>query len=376
MGRDRYYPSLDGLRGVAALCVVVLHRGEWFGLGPWLAHGYLAVDFFFMLSGFVVANAYEARLKGRGAAGVLNFCRARVIRLYPLIVLGVLIGASWRWVAGAFDAPTLPQPEIVVLAIKGMLTIPTLERNAAGVGVFPLDGPTWSLFFEVVANLAWVLVLPWLTTRRLAWAVGLSALALVWMAFRHAGVETGATPRTFWDGFLRTAFPFFAGVLLWRMKDRAALAWPALPVWAPALALLIVLNLPVRAEGAGALIDLACVLLVFPAILALAVRGRPRARTAAACRTLGELSYPVYVLHYPIYVIMGGVAWHEGWLTEATERALGWTSLGVIVVVSAAALVLYDRPLRRWLGCLGRSRPAGSASVEQPAQPARELADA
>jgi peptidoglycan/LPS O-acetylase OafA/YrhL len=371
-GRADYYPSLDGLRGVAALCVLIIHRGVWFHLDGRLAHGYLAVDFFFMLSGFVIAGAYEAKLtSGRQSIGA--FVRARVFRLYPLIALGMVIGAAWgiaELVLGSHGAA--PAGQLLGLFARGLFTVPMLAPNAVGVGVFPLDAPTWSLFFEMVANLAYVLALRWMTTRRLIAVVALSGLALIWLALTHGGVDHGGTAATFWGGFPRTAFPFFAGVLLWRLRDWRPLQWPQVPVAAQAVLLLALFSIPGRGGLAGGLIDLFCVGLAFPAILALSIRSAPGPAASRACLALGALSYPLYVLHYPIYIVIGGIGRELELLDRSTMHWFGMVSVPVILAASWAAHALYDKPVRRWLAGLGRDRaqqPAAALASAEAAAP-------
>lgn len=364
MGDDRYYPSLDGLRGVAALCVVLIHRGGWFGLHGWLEHGYLAVDFFFMLSGFVIANAYEDRLR-RGAS-VLAFCRARVLRLYPMIVLGTAIGAAWALYSMPFAPGGATAAQVAALAAKGVATLPTLAANPIGMGIFPLDAPAWSLFFEMLANVAFALTLRWMTTRRLIAVVLASALALAAMALIYGTVDRGATPASFWGGLPRTAFPFFFGVLLYRARNWAPLQWPKAPVWVQAALLLAAFNIPGARGLGGGLIDLACVMLAFPAVIALSIRSRPAGAALPACKWLGEISYPVYILHYPIYVVIGGLGFHYDVLDQSTKLGFGLASLAVILAASQAALSWYDKPVRRRLGGLGGGKPGmpeGAAAV-------------
>src|ERR1700744_3037299 len=88
----QHFEILDGLRGVAALAVVTFHFMEWVYFDyskNFIGHGFLAVDFFFCLSGFVIGYAYDDRI---GKMGILEFFKSRLIRLHPLVIIGSVIG--------------------------------------------------------------------------------------------------------------------------------------------------------------------------------------------------------------------------------------------------------------------------------------------
>lgn len=352
MTDNRYYPALDGLRGVAAICIVLMHRGVWFGLSERLAHGYLAVDFFFMLSGFVIASAYDGKL--RDGMTFAAFVRVRLVRLYPLLLLGAVLGAAWAVVALIIHRGVTPPHEAMWLLTHALLVAPTLAHNNVGAGVFPLNPPTWSLFFELAINLVYVAILRWLTTPRLVVLVLASLVALAVMAGRYSGVDVGGTPEVFWGGFIRVSFPFFAGVLIYRLRPLPGLRCP---FWLQVLGLAGVFSLPMLAQG-GALLDLACVGALFPLLLIAGINTVASPPATSRMRTLGELSYPLYVLHYPLYVILGGVGYSLGVLNTRTMFAFGTGCLMVILAASHFANVHYDRRLRSWLHNRSRSRRA------------------
>jgi peptidoglycan/LPS O-acetylase OafA/YrhL len=342
MTANRYYPALDGLRGVAALCIVLMHRGVWFGVGGLLAHAYLAVDFFFMLSGFVIASAYEEKLQG--GMTIAAFIRTRLARLYPLLLLGAALGGAWEIGALITHHGDTPPREVLGLVSHALLLAPTLSHNGVGAGVFPLNPPTWSLFFELVINLVYVAILRWLTTPRLAVLVAVSLAALAMLAWRHQGIDVGGMPQVFWGGFIRVSFPFFAGVLIYRLRPLRTLRWP---FWMQVLGLVGALCLPIP-KGGGVL-DLACVGLFFPMLLIASVNTPPRQASIRRLRAMGEFSYPLYALHYPLYVILGGIGYALGVLNLRTMFAFGAGCLLVILATSHLASIHYDRPLRAWL---------------------------
>jgi peptidoglycan/LPS O-acetylase OafA/YrhL len=361
MNSKEHFLALDGLRGVAALAVLVLHRGRWFyEPGGFLGHGYLAVDFFFLLSGFVIAFAYDDRI--RNGMGVWAFMRLRLIRLYPLIFLGMLLGAVWpltRVLTGMSGAPA-PE-ELLIDLFRGLLLIP--DDHVRSPAIFPLNGPTWSLFFELVANLAFILIGPRLTTRVLAVVVAISAVAMAIASFQ-AGVDVGQRPSTLWAGFPRVGVGFFGGVLLYRIISAArARGWrpPVLP--APflitAVCLVAILSVPRRYEP---MFDLLTLFVLFPALVALAASPGPGTGPGAKlCRFAGDLSYPVYVLHYPLYVLIGGLGFQMAGIgLDAPLRGLAAAAL--VIGIAWLVLKLYDEPVRRSLMRRVKARVVAAAA--------------
>lgn len=362
MAHKDHFIALDGLRGVAALVVLIMHRGRWwYPQGGFLGHGYLAVDFFFLLSGFVIAFAYDSRFQG--GMSVWRFMALRLIRLYPLILLGMLLGALWpaiQLLREARGAP--PAGEFGTNLLRGLLLIPDDHAIGAGDSIFPLNGPTWSLFFELLANLVYALIGRRLTLPVLAAIVAASGAALAWLAF-HGGVDVGGLPRNVLGGVPRTAFGFFGGVLLYRaIQAGAARGWrmPALPAPFVTAAIILVAVLATPSRFAYPWFNLFALLIVFPLLVALAAApGVAKGRGARFCKLAGDLSYPVYVLHYPIYVLIGGL----GLGMARLQLPAPWLGIGAALVVIAcayAALKLYDEPLRRRLtaGLKPRAVPA------------------
>ncbi|MCI3135122.1 acyltransferase family protein [Phenylobacterium aquaticum] len=359
MRKTRYYPALDGLRGVAALCVVLMHRHVWFGLDGALGHGFLAVDFFFMLSGFVIANAYDGKLAN--GLGIAGFMRARVLRLYPMLILGAAIGALWRLLALNLGVGVLNVWEVANLFGRASFVLPALHSRFEGASAFPLDPPTWSLFFELAINLVYVAIFRWLTPARMVAIMAAGFLALVVLALKNGGIDAGDIAAEFWLGFVRVTFPFFAGVLLHKVRGFAPLARLKAPFWAQAAILLAILNVP-NIGWANAPFDLICVGLVFPAlVISGSLTESPPAETRAL-KIMGDLSYPIYVLHYPMYVFLGGLGRVLGWLTPETQLVFGLASLAIILAASWSATLFYDRPVRAWLDGVARRR-AGLAEA-------------
>ena len=152
-----HYNILDGLRGVAALTVICFHLFEAYAtshLDQKINHGYLAVDFFFILSGFVVGYAYDDRWK---TMTTKEFIRRRFIRLHPMVAAGAIIGAVMFYFQGcsAWDVSKVSVTMLLVATLLNVCLIPAAPGfEIRGVGeMYPLNGPSWSLFFEYIGNI-------------------------------------------------------------------------------------------------------------------------------------------------------------------------------------------------------------------------------
>ena len=225
-----HYDILDGLRGVAALLVIWYHVFEGFATSPLdqrFNHGYLAVDFFFLLSGFVIGYAYDDRWRGRMTLGA--FFRRRLIRLHPMVVLAAVLGAVAFCLQGSvrWDGTPVAFPTVLAAMLLAMLLLPVAPGAGAEVRgngeMFPLNGPSWSLFFEYIGNILYALVLRRLSTRALAALVALTGTGLAAFAvgdlsgFGHLGVGWSLGDHNLLGGLLRLAFSFPAGLLLARI---------------------------------------------------------------------------------------------------------------------------------------------------------------
>ncbi|MBQ9286290.1 MAG: acyltransferase, partial [Bacteroidaceae bacterium] len=166
-----HYVVLDGLRGVAALMVLVFHVFDACSSNP-IPHGYLAVDMFFVLSGFVIGYSYDDRWQQGLTIG--RFFRRRLIRLHPMVLMGGFIGAVVFLVQGRtmWDGTVVSWGMTLLSVLCGMLLLPALPGSAIevrGFGeYFPLNGPFWSLFYEYIGNICYALLLRRLSNRWLA----------------------------------------------------------------------------------------------------------------------------------------------------------------------------------------------------------------
>lgn len=340
LSRTRHFLVLDGLRGVAAIAVVSLHICEYFQLGFAPVHAYLAVDFFFMLSGFVVAHAYDERLR-RGMSRV-DFVTVRLIRLHPLVLLGIALG-TLAFVLRAYIGGSISYFSILAAAVTNALFLPTPALLYLRPWAFPVDTPLWSLSFELGVNLLYAACFSFLGKRELALAGFVGGVLLCITAATHGGLNTGYAWSDFYLGGARVLFPFVAGIVMSRMMAGR----PARTRWGHLTVVPLLLILTAPAIG-GSFFDILAVLLAFPIILIWGAQTTPNRWLDPLWRRLGTLSYPIYAIHYPFVVVLSNIAKARHAQTMAPILAV--LTLLIVVVAAWAASEWYDVPVRRWLG--------------------------
>ncbi len=363
-----HYALLDGLRGVAALLVVWYHVFEGFqfaGNKPvidFINHGYLAVDFFFILSGFVVGYAYDSRWGKTLTLG--GFFRRRLIRLQPMVIMGAVIGAVSFLLSGMerWDGTHATLWLTFLAFVCGCLMLPALPgmpREVRGNGeMFPLNGPCWSLFFEYVGNIVYALFIRRLSTRLLALLSFALCCALAWFAvtdqsgYGSIGVGWTVDRTNILGGMLRMLCPFTMGVLMSRLFKPLRQARGAF--WTSAALLLIIFHVPyIYSDGALSLngvFEAACIIAVFPLVVWYAASGKTTdIASTRICRFLGDISYPLYIVHYPLMYAF------YMWLIKTRQYTLHETWPAALAVVAGSIILawlclkLYDMPVRKWL---------------------------
>ena len=220
-----HFEILDGLRGVAAIMVLVFHIFEPYSIvnkaTMIIGHGYLAVDFFFALSGFVIGYAYDDRW---GRLSPLDFFKRRIVRLHPMVIAGTILGASLFYLGASPEYSLIADTPVWKLALYlllGILLIP-MPPSADIRGwqeSYTLDAPCWSLFFEYIANILYALFVRRFSKTALSILVAIAACATIFVAFSNGSLSGGWAfeGKHLGIGFVRLAFPFFAGLLLYRM---------------------------------------------------------------------------------------------------------------------------------------------------------------
>lgn len=355
-----HYQILDGLRGVAAIIVIFFHLAEPLASSRFfnvVNHGYLAVDFFFLLSGFVIGYAYDDRW---GKLTIGGFLKRRLVRLQPLVVLGMTLGAIGFYFTDSTIWPlihTVPVWKMIVVMLIGYTILPIpLSMDIRGwQEMHPLNSVGWSLFFEYIANILYALGIRKLSNKALAGFVVVAGLLLLHFAVTNPNGDVAGG----WTlnashmriGITRTLFPFFAGLLLSRVSRptyiKNAFLWCSLLVAA-------VMFMP-RIGGEehlwmNGLYDAFCIIFVFPLIVYIGASGVMHNKTEnKICKFLGDLSYPLYMTHYVlVYFYVAWVSNHSGiTLGQAWPYAL-LTFTGAIVL-AYASLKLFDEPVRAWL---------------------------
>lgn len=360
---DHRYKLLDGLRGVAALMVIFYHVGECFATSPQtqdINHGYLAVDFFFVLSGFVIGYAYDGRWsKGLTSA---RFLLRRLIRLQPMVVAGVILGVISFIIQGCekWDGTSVSYTAVALSFLLGLLMLPSLPGTLPDVRgnneMFSLNGPSWSLFFEYIGSIFYAMFLHRMSTRALAVFTALAGISLATISignfsgYYHLGVGWTAIDGGFWLGLVRMTYSFSAGLLLVRtfrsINVRGAF-------WLCSAMIVAILCMPYlggeQMPVLNGIYDALCTLFLFPCIVFLGASGTiSDQRTGKICEFLGELSYPVYIVHYPFMYLMYAWAWDNHYGFDRVWPVALCVVVGSIIL-AWLLMRYYDKPVRRFL---------------------------
>lgn len=353
-----HYPILDGLRGVAAIIVVTFHLSEPLASGHLdilVNHGYLAVDFFFLLSGFVIGYAYDDRWH---KVSVGSFFKRRIERLQPMVVLGMTLGALGFYFTDSTIWPlihTVPLWKMLLVMAIGYTVLPVpLSLDIRGwQEMHPLNSVGWSLFFEYIANILYALGIRKLSNRALSIFVFAAAIALAHLAITRGDVSGGWTLNVeqMRVGFTRTMYPFFAGLLLSRIAKPTRIKYAFL--WC-SLLIIAILYMP-RIGGAehlwmNGLYESICILFFFPLIVYLGASGIVHSTAEGKlCRFLGDVSYPLYLVHYPLVYFY--VSWISNRQSTTLVEALPYASLILVssIILAYVSLKWYDEPVRKWL---------------------------
>ncbi len=364
-----HYALLDALRGAAALMVVWYHFFEGYAFAEGTAittfnHGHLGVDLFFMLSGFVISYAYDDRWnRANNPLTLKEFFKRRLIRLHPMLIMGAVIGLITFLLQGGvdWDGNAIPMSWSLVALVLTMLFIPAYPGapyDLRGNGeMYSLNGPSWSLFFEYIGNLLYALVIRRLGNRALAVLTAVLGVAWCWFVttdvsgYDMIGIGWTLDTANFFGGLLRMMFPFSLGMLMARNFKPVKIKGIFWIAWAVLFGLF---SVPAFAKcgaiSVNGLYELACVMFVFPAIVWFTASGETTGKVSSAfCKFLGDISYPLYIVHYPVMYLF------YAWLIENKLYTLGETWPVVVMVfalniaLAYACLKLYDEPVRRWL---------------------------
>lgn len=349
MHQAQRFILLDGMRGVAAFAVVAGHITGVLAGHPLVPNAILAVPFFFMLSGFVLSHAYRQGITG--VNGLTTYTKQRLIRLFPLIILAALIGSAelgYRYFKG--DLGVIPFAHVATAQVLSLTTLPSPFLTIDNWR-WPVNHPSWSLFYELLASAALALVLIRSSNRSLAAISAAGFGVCVYLGISRGEVSPGIVGQ-----IALTTYSFTLGCLAYRMHALRAvpvLNWP----WLGVSLLLLVLFNPFEN---GYQQHLATLIILVPLIIWSSVHLAPQGRLKAAMEYVGELSYPLYVLHWPVMMVVRDLLPGAGF-TELTLVALA-----AILPISHLALFYYDIPVRRYLRAPLLQRTDVSASEGTP----------
>lgn len=338
----QHFEILDGLRGIAAVAIVLFHFMEMVYAFPenFIGHGFLAVDFFFCLSGFVIAYAYDDRI---GKMGLKAFFISRLIRLHPLVILGSVLGL----LAFLFDPfggspETYSTGKIILIFLCSLLMIPFPVITERSFNLFGINAPAWSLFWEYVANILYAFILSRLKRSTLLVLALVAAVTLSYVSYRAEGLLGGWSGSNFWDGGARIAYSFLAGMLIFRYNwiIKSNLGFIGISV-------LLSLAFLMPFSKWNWLTELLVVLFYFPLVVALGAGAKLADGVRKFCIFSGKISYPLYMTHYAvIWMFLNYYTSHK----PATGQLALIISAGTVLLIGIAYLVMviYDIPVRRY----------------------------
>ncbi|MGV3589901.1 MAG: acyltransferase family protein [Adhaeribacter sp.] len=351
----QHFEVLDGLRGIAALSVVIFHFMEWIFTDfnkNFIGHGFLAVDFFFCLSGFVIGYAYDSRIR---EIGVKEFFKLRLIRLHPLVVLGSVLGLLGLFLDPFASPITYDAGKLFLLFVCSAFLIPFPVMQDRSFNLFGLNAPSWSLFYEYVANIFYAVVLYKVGRRSLAVLTFLAAVGICIVSYRAGNLLGGWSKDTFLDGGARVAYSFLAGLLLfrsnWIIKNKLGFT---------GLGILLLLAFIMPGSKWNWLTEALVVLFYFPLLVALGAGSSLSPQWKKVCRFAGNISYPLYMTHYAAIWVFGNYYTKE---KPSAGELTYIVILGSIFLVVIAYLVMrfYDVPVRKYLA--KRKRKPESISI-------------
>ncbi|MCZ4243886.1 acyltransferase family protein [Pedobacter punctiformis] len=341
----QHFEILDGLRGVAAIAVVIFHFME-IAITDYsknfIAHGYLAVDFFFCLSGFVIAYAYDNRAEG---IGVMQFFKLRLIRLHPLVVIGSVLGLLTFLFDPYSDFYTvygLGKTLMMFLASAFLIPYPVMPERY--LNLFCLNAPSWSLFWEYIANIFYIFILYKLNKKILIVLTVVAAVLICYVAVHSTNLSGGWGGPNFWDGGARVFYSFLAGMLVyrsnWIIKNKLGFIGVSI--------LLVLAFLVPFSDQWNWLTESIMVLFYFPLLVALGAGATLTTSFKKICKLSGEISYPLYMTHYPfvwIFLTYVAVVKPKMSLLEVIIPV----SVILLIVVAYLVMKFIDVPLRKYL---------------------------
>lgn len=341
----QHFEILDGLRGLAAVIVVIFHFMEIaitdYGNNV-LSHGYLAVDFFFCLSGFVIAYAYDHRVE---QIGFWQFIKLRLIRLHPLVIVGSVLGLLTFLLdpfSNLYSVYGFGKTALIFLSSLFLIPYPIMTERYTNL--FSLNAPAWSLFWEYVANIFYVLMLYKASKNILLFLALVGAAVIFYVAHQHTNLSGGWGGQNFWDGGARVFYSFLAGMLVyrynWIIKNNFGFIGMC-------ILLLIAFFVPYR-DAYNWIAEPILVIFYFPLLVSLGAGATLTQPFKNIAKLSGEISYPLYMVHYPfVWIFLTYVAVVKP--TMATLAVVIPISVIALIILSYLIMIFIDTPLRKYL---------------------------
>lgn len=347
------YVTLDLMRGLAALAVLVFHMNYMLGTETHvIAKGYLAVDFFFILSGFVIAANYHVSV--RPALGWRDFISARVARLWPLFILSTLAGFVAVTMKATRDFGYFDAPDVYFSLALNAAMLPSFIQNYGVDRLFYFNAASWSIFFEITVNLLFLGILRHLGLVPLFSLSCLFAVLLGLAGQAHGSLDGGLTAATFHLGTLRVLFGFTTGMVLYLSHRRSNWKTGA-PIAAGAV---VVLCASFLVSG-GWLADCLFVIFVYPLLVLLGAGGRLGGTLERAGSWLGDISYSVYLLQTPAMLFASWLC--KQLIGRKIAEFAPWSGLAFVLALLGASYLCwryFELParnrLRKWLNAPSR----------------------
>jgi peptidoglycan/LPS O-acetylase OafA/YrhL len=361
LNNKQHYLLLDAFRGIAAIIVMIYHIKTYvipdiqhpFGV-QFLRHSYLAVDLFFLMSGLVIARAYEGKLVAK-TMSVISFCAVRLIRLWPLYIVGTLFGFIYAVIRPHITEaePFIIQDHLLPLLVN-LFFIPDLGDPK---NIFPFDPAAWSLSLEMGINIVYAIFAVRLSNKVLGFITLLSGCAFAVACIMYGSSDMGWGKTTFTEGILRILFSFSLGILLFRLTPpiKFVLSGKGTPILLLALAVLLLTPW----GSPNVWYDLTCIFVAFPGVIVLGKNAIVSGRLSAIYTFLGRVSYPVYILHSVLVMWLAGAYKMMLHKDPDMDPYLSGSFLIVgIILISYLVCILYDEPLRKFLSArYQRSKP-------------------
>ncbi|MGE5384604.1 MAG: acyltransferase family protein [Betaproteobacteria bacterium] len=370
MAKGGRLETLDSIRGLAALGVAVMHYGAvfntpvaWSLLAPIYGRGWLFVDLFFSLSGYVLCHTYLSALNDR--SHLRDFMIRRLARLYPLHFVTLMLCVGLQFVLADQGGYRSENADAYHFALNLLL----LQNSGLQAGG-SFNGISWSISCEFIINIVFAF---WCIGSRRRWAVwvGLAAFALA-MLMAEKGRIGEFEENYLWvfnSGLLRCALSFSLGVLVYRLGGMVA---GIRGRWADAaffmtLLLVIAGMALIGLHAVSERWDFALVALGFPSLIFFAARSEgpfTRLMRWRGLVWLGTVSYSIYLCHMFLIDLVGWLA-RKGWIPGTGSPATFGLFLATVLAVSAFAFHTVEVPGKHWmLRRLRRSLPMNASSAK------------